>query len=218
MFGDKFFTGVGYPTPVSIPDETTCLTLMIPADGAWWALTLGLLYTLTLEWNWQQFEGGISREDAVARWVQMFDQAVELAATTNTCTAAIEYPTPYWDDATDVDDSADVEDQVWYGEVADAEAPPAELSFTDNVGIWLLTGFIAYSGDIGAALFSHTIAPRFVLAWRRGDVGEVIRIVVDSSDYATVDTSGYSPGDVIEYPVVADSALSSHDMYVIKVS
>ena len=67
MFGDKEFgKHTGFPTPVDTPDETTCLMIQVPANAAWWAIYVGLLYSLLEEDSWQQFEGGMTREDAAA--------------------------------------------------------------------------------------------------------------------------------------------------------
>jgi len=126
-------------------------------------------------------------------------------------------PTPFWDDATDLDDQETPEMQTWYGEVTDPGAAPDELTFVENAAIWIFTGFIAYSGDIGAAIVFHTVAPSFVLAWRAGDIGEIFRIVVDAADYGTVDTTGLS-GDVVQRSIYADPDLSEHDIMLIKVS
>lgn len=73
MFGDKQFDGVGYPTPSSVPMDRGCRTATIPADAAWYGVFMGLLETLTHEENWQQFEGGISREDAACYWAEIID-------------------------------------------------------------------------------------------------------------------------------------------------
>lgn len=73
MYGDKMFRGVGYPTPLSVPVERACRSALIPADAAWFGLFMGLLETLTYEENWQQFEGGISREDAACYWQEIVD-------------------------------------------------------------------------------------------------------------------------------------------------
>jgi hypothetical protein len=74
-FGDKEFDyGVGYPTPFSIPDDTSCWTIPVPNDGAWQAILLGLLQTLVDEGAWQQYEGAISQEEAAARWSDMFEE------------------------------------------------------------------------------------------------------------------------------------------------
>lgn len=221
MFGDKLFTGVGYPTPVSIPDETTCLTLRIPADEAWWAITVGLLYSLILEWNWQQFEGGLDRDVVAARWQVMLEDALEVAATTNTCVVS-DLPAPYWDDADDVDDSLPDDAQPWYGTVSDPEAPPAELDFVENAAIWAFTGFIAaatWEVGFAPAILFHTIAPSFVLATKRGDLAEIIRILVDGEEAARVDTSGYAAGDIIRTPIIADPAVTTgHDITIVQVS
>jgi len=71
-FGNKEFDyGVGYPTPSSIPDDTSCWTIPVPNDAAWQAVLFGLLQTLTEEKSWQQYEGALSQEDAAARWAEM---------------------------------------------------------------------------------------------------------------------------------------------------
>lgn len=126
-------------------------------------------------------------------------------------------PTPFWDTATDVDDEAVPAEQVWYGEVDDPELPPDELSFVENVGIWVFTGFLAVSGTPGAAILFNTLAPEFVLAMRGDDFGEVIRVLVDGQDQALVDTTDRA-GEIIEVPIVADPDLSTHDVMLIKVS
>jgi len=132
-----------------------------------------------------------------------------------------EIPSPYWDEDGDVDDSYPADMQPWYGYVTDPELPPGELTFIENAAIWTFTGFLAVATiEIGAApaiLFS-TIAPRFVLATRRGDLGEIIRILVDGEESARIDTSGYAPGEVIRTPILADPELSSHDIMIVQVS
>jgi len=216
MFGEKVFgKHTGYPTPEDVPEETTCLTVLVPASAAWWAIYTGLLETLNNEDNWQQYEGGMEREDAAAAAFVIFNDAMSRAAESDTC--ALDVPAPFWDDAEDVDDSLPADSETWYGEVADAEAPPDELTFVENAGIWLLTGFIAYSGQIGAAIFFHTIAPRFVLAFKKGDVRAIIRIVIDAVDYGSVDTDDYTE-DIIEYPIAADPEIEGHDITLVRMA
>jgi len=71
-FGDKQYDyGVGYPTPYSIPEETSCFVVPVPKDTAWQAIFTGLLLTLSQSEAWQQFEGAISKDDAAARWDAM---------------------------------------------------------------------------------------------------------------------------------------------------
>ncbi len=221
MFGEKLFPQVGYPTPTAIPDETSCLTLEIPASDEWWAIVVGVLYTLILEWNWQQFEGGLDRDVVAARWQIMLENALDVAGATNSCpTNTID--APFWDDAEDIDDELPITEQPWYGTVSDPEAPPEELDFVENAAIFALTGFLAVATwEIGAApaILFHTIAPKFVLAMKRGDVGEIIRILVDGEEAARVDTTSYAEGDLIDVPIIADPAITTgHDIVIVQVS
>jgi len=133
-----------------------------------------------------------------------------------------DYPTPYWDDETDVDDEAPIEEQEWYGEVTNPTAPPAELTFQQNAIIWLFTGFVLIAaapsgpGAPAAALFFRTIAKRFVLAVNRGDVREIFRIVIDLDDYLTVDTGDMAVGDIMEIPVNGLEDAAYHDIKIIR--
>lgn len=124
-------------------------------------------------------------------------------------------PTPYWDDATDVDDEAPAETQTWYGYVDDPEAPAGEMTFFEDAAIWAFTGFLALTGTPAAAILFHTIAPSFVLAMRGDDFGEVIRVIVDGYDAATVDTAG-SDGAVIKVPIFASPDVSPHEVLIVR--
>jgi len=126
-------------------------------------------------------------------------------------------PAPFWDTAEDVDDELPFSEQIWYGEVTDPEAPADEITFVENAAIWVITGFVAYAAGVGAAVFYHTIAPRFVLAWKRADVGEIIRVIIDSAEYGRVDTSTVAAGEVITLNVLPDPDIEEHDITLIKV-
>lgn len=219
MFGEKLFPRqTGYPTPEAIPSEYTCLLLQIPASSAWWAIYTGLLSTLADEDTWQQFEGGISREDAAGEAFAIFNEAMDLALTAS-CGQSV--PTPFWDEEQDVDDEAMDDVQAWYGTVPDAEADPASLGFVENAAIWAFTGFLAVATfEVGAypAILFNTIAPRFVLAMRRGDLGQVIRILVDGEEAARINTSSAAVGDVLRATISADPELETHDIALIQVS
>lgn len=127
-----------------------------------------------------------------------------------------DYPTPFWDDETTENDEKPTETQDWYGRVADPNAPAAELTWQRDAVIWLLTGFVAIAGTPGAALFFRSIAPRFVLAFDRGDFREVWRIVIDAADYGTVDTDNIPVGGVYELPVDGLAAAASHDILIVR--
>jgi len=211
--GQITFGNPGYLTPTDIPTDTGCRSFQIPASAEWYGLFMAAVLTLTNEWNWSQSIGGIEVGDAAAKCWEIINAAYEQAET-GSCSPDV--PAPYWDDGEDIDAEEPVEMQPWYGLVTDIFAPPDGLTFEENLSIWLLTGFIALSGEVGAALFFHSIAPRFVLAWKREDIGEIFRVVVDSADYGTVDTTAASPGDIVNLTVLADPALDGHDIYIIK--
>jgi len=195
-FGEKLFPGVGYPTPVSIPEETTCFLMQVPASAEWWALVVGVLYTLTLEWNWQQFEGGLDRDVAAARWITMLDEAMALAEVGNECSAMVE--APYWDDddADDADDEAPTDDQPWYGQLL-----TDGFTWQEQLSVWIVTAFVAYAATPAAAIAFLPVANQFVLEFKTGNLGGIVKIFVNASEVAQVDTYSATAG-VIKQPLV----------------
>ena len=185
-FGDKEFKGVGFPTPVSIPETTNCRVIPIPASGDWQALVMGALYALTLEQNWQQFEGGIDRCDAAARAAQMIDEtyALALASPLSSCEPV---PPPFWDEP----------------DASDAENEPDNIAypFYERLQDWVIAGFVAIASTPAAALEYLAIAPRFRLLFRARDWGAIAEIFLDNVSQGTIDT--YSPvPDVSFFDVV----------------
>lgn len=73
MFGDKEFGNLGYPTPEDIPVECAYRLAKLPSSAAWLAVFMGMLEQGLDEANWQQFEGGITREQAAAVWADIID-------------------------------------------------------------------------------------------------------------------------------------------------
>jgi len=204
-------------TPPTLPEVEECRQLKIPSDKLWLGIFNAALLSTTYAYNYEQVhETDLTPEECAAycyeKLLEYFDSAG--------CSTGV--PSPYWDEDSDVDDQLPVDAQPWYGVVSDPEAPPEELDFVENAAIWAFTGFLAIATwEIGAApaILFHTIAPSFLLATKRGDFGEIIRILVDGEEAATVDTSGYSPGDVIRTPIVANPAIETgHDIMIIQVS
>lgn len=132
-----------------------------------------------------------------------------------------EVPAPYWDDDADVDDEMPVEDQDWYGMVTNPDAPADELTFVENAVIWIFTGFIALvlapalPAGVAAGLAFRTLATRFTLAFRRGDIIEQIRIVIDAQDYGTVNTGDVAEGEIIEINVNGLTEADFHDILLV---
>lgn len=131
------------------------------------------------------------------------------------------FPTPYWDSDEDVDDEMPVEDQDWYGMVTNPSAPADELTFVENAVIWILSGFIALvlapalPAGVAAGLAFRTLATRFTLAFRRGDIIEQIRIVIDAKDYGNVNTGDVAVGEVIEVQVNGLAEADFHDILLV---
>jgi len=206
VFGDKAFgKHTGFPTPVETPDATTCLVVQVPANAAWWAIYVGLLYSLLEEENWQQYEGGMSRADAAADAAQIFEDAMATAET-NVC--GVEVGAPFWDDAADADDEMTVADQIWYGEIVGG-------SFHEKIEDWAIAGFIAAAGQPAAAVYFLTIAPRFRLAWKTGDIGGIVRVFIDAEDYGTVDTSASEPG-LVTMDIIPTTEADTHTVMLVK--
>jgi len=186
MFGTKTFSGVGYPTPVSIPDLVACRQVKVPANIAWESLLMGLMLTLTDESNWQQFEGGISPESAVAVWSDMINSMYESAESeANAC--AGDNTSPFWDDPDGTD--------------ADGSPATNTYSWGERIEDWAIAAFVAASGVPGAAVSYLTIAPRFRLLFKTGDWGGIARIFIDDELLTIIDTfadvAGLLPVDIV---------------------
>jgi len=117
-------------------------------------------------------------------------------------------PAPYWDTESNSDDELPAAEQEWYGIFIDPEG------FQATMENWVIAGFIAYSGQIGAALTFLTLAPKFRLAWKRGDLGGIIKVFIDGAEAAEVDTYSATP-DIIEREFVTDPAEDEHEILMV---
>jgi len=196
-------------TPDSIPSGVFCRTLGIPDDPTWCALVDGALTPLMSPSAWRPF-GAVTPQEAADQWRAML-YASDAGAVS--CEIA---QTPFWDTASDVEDTASDEDQVWYGEVTNPEAPPGELDFVENLALWGVSGLVALAtGSVGVALAFHTVVSKFILIQKAGDVGETIRYVIDHQDYATIDTTGHA-GELMATTIIADPSMDAHDILIVK--
>lgn len=212
MFPQNSVKDSGYLTPDNIPDERLCRSFSIPNDTAWLGTFMGAIAPLLDEETWRKF-GTLTPEECAAQWQEIFFSFQTACA--------VEVQAPYWDTAANVDDSLPEDAETWYGTTPDPEAPADELTFVENAFIWSFTGFLAFATwEVGfaPAILFHTVAPRFVLAFKRGDVGEVIRIIVDANEAARVDTTPYAAGDIVRVPIVGDPDLDEHDLVIVQVS
>lgn len=198
-------------TPESIPNGTTCRPVFIPDSEEWLATVSGALAVLTLPYMWEQ-HGAVTPARAAERMTQMLTEYYDGA-----CSQVAEetVPTPYWDEAQDLDDEQPADLQAWYGYVTDWTAPIDGLTFVENAAVWTITGFVAYAAGIGAAVTFRTVARNFVLAVQREDVGEAIRVIVNGVQETKVDTTPYAVGDVIEVPIAVETEAEFYDIIIV---
>lgn len=198
----------GFPTPDSLPEETVCRTLTIPNETVFLSCFMGALRVLAEAENWQQ-TGSITPEEAAAAAFEIIDQAYNA----NVCPSDT-VDTPYWDDSVDVDDELPDDEQPWYGQVADAASAPTELDFIEDATIWAFSGLIVLSlglAGVAPALAFRTTASKFVLSYKNGGTGNIIRFFVDGVKiYQGVDTGG---GEITDVPVIGDPDEDTHQIY-----
>lgn len=200
---------IGYLTPSETPEERLCRSFSIPNSPQWLGNFMGACYVLTQEENWQK-HGTLTPEECAAIASIWFDDAFY---GTSDCVYTMQ--APYWDTEENADDQEPSDEQPWYGFIEDFLAPIDELTWVENAAVWVITGFVAIAATPGAAIFFRTVARRFVLAVQTDNIGEIIRVIVDSSEYS-IDTSGHAAGDIIELEIFeTDPELETHDIYVI---
>lgn len=182
------------PPPEVDPDEGTLIP--VAYNPAWQQVLLGALEQLVNPATW----AGTDEEKTLAL---QRAETLRLMMTVDIETA----PAPYWDNAEDADDQEPEAEQPWYGKMDG-------LDFKEELGIWVITGFIAYSGQIGAAIAFKTFAPRFALAWKRGGIVAAVRVFIDGVDNGLLDTSG-APDTILEKDYIGDPGLDEHDILMV---
>lgn len=194
----------GFFTPDEPPTTFVCRRLFIPDNLGFVSIVNGALSELAFSWNYQQ-QGTLTPEQTAEYMAQML---VDFMGQYGACEGGeSEVPAPYWDAADDNDDELPAAEQIWYGNWVDGE-------FVENIGTWVIAGFLAYAGTPGAALTFLTLAPSFRLAWRTGNLGGIIRVIIDGADYGTVDTFSASPG-VLEKDFVANPDEEWHNIVMV---
>lgn len=175
----------GFPTPNDTPEETACIVFTVPASNDWSGLLLGAVKELLNPYNYY-FWGVVTPEEAADKWNEIFTAAVN----NNSCSAIVD--APYWEDESgdDADDEAPVDLQQWFGEL---QIIDDRLSFKDNLGIWIITAFVAAAATPAAAIAFLPFARKFVLTFQHFSLGGLVRILVDTVEIITVDT--YSETD-----------------------
>jgi len=211
---NKLFPGqTGFPTPNAAPDMSGCRVFSIPSDEEWFALLMAAVSRLTYEWAWYK-NGTMTQAEAAAAWSLIIDNAVETSLL-GQCGDTV--PAPYWDTYADEDDEAGVLDQPWYGELVATPMmsllPSDELTWQENLAIWIIAGFGVYAGQIGAAIAFVPFARQFVLKFRANPIGATAGIFLDGEVIALRDT--YSATEkIVEQEVVLPDDGEDHTLWV----
>lgn len=220
--GNLYPNGFNYPepsfpqeliAPEVDPDDPDLEMILVEYNPAWQEVLLAAVDQLLQYSSWEgDHDAKILAVNRASNLKWLLQNPVDVNE---------EIPAPYWDDATDVDDSLPVDEQEWYGMVTNPTAPADELTFVENAVIWIFTGFIALvlapalPAGVAAGLTFRTLATRFTLAFRRGDIIEQIRIVIDAEDYGTVNTGDVAVGEIIEVNVDGLQDLATHDILLV---
>lgn len=195
-----------YPRPISSFEQPVSSPNVEPTDTPlvsvcfnvlWLPYILGALNQLVLQSTWADEDYALAMRRG-ASLVQLFSTAIDQA-----CGAGSDIEPPYWDTASDADDELPPGEQSWYG-IFDGE-------FHETVENFVISGFIALAGAPGAAIAFLTIAPKFRLAWKTGNLGGIIRIFIDANDYGTVDTYSADEG-ILTKDFFADTDSDTHEI------
>lgn len=200
----------GYLTPDDLPEDRHCRTFKIPNDVQWLSVFMGALLPLIYPESWQE-SGALTPDEAADGMLDVIWDAY--ANDEGECPTV---PTPFWDEVTDLDDEyPEGELTPWYGIANVTYASPPDVDFVEKLGIWTIAGFLVYAGQPGAAIAFLTVAPKFVIAFKTGDIGAIVDIIIDSSRVGSVNTYSASPG-VLRVAVTGNPDLDSHQLYLVK--
>jgi len=201
------------PAPEVDPDDPDLEMILVEYNPAWTEVLMAACDQLLLYSTWEgDHDAKILAVNRASNLKWLLQEPVEIAAGV---------PAPFWDTDEDVDDEMPVETQEWYGMVTNPTAPANELTFVENAVIWIFTGFIALvlapalPAGVAAGLAFRTLATRFTLAFRRGDIIEQIRIIIDAKDYGTVNTGDVAIEEVIEVDVNGIDPADFHDILLV---
>ena len=203
-----------FPEPVPAPD--------VDPDDA------GTLISVQYSWMWREvLMAAVDQLRNVATWQGDHDAVVLAVDRATNLKDLLQLPveiapTPFWDDESDVEDSEPADMQPWYGQVSNPEAPAGELDFVESVALWFFTGIVALAtfevGGLAPAIVFHTTVEKFIILQKRGDAAQTIRFLVDGEDAKFVNTAPYSPGDIIETPIITPTTGGDHTLMIVQTS
>lgn len=166
-----------------------------------------------LHWatRWYRLDGE-ALSDADLEDIEDWASKAEDEALVAVSPAPTEVEAPFWDDAEDVDDNAPIDDQPWYGEVDDPTVVPTTETFRERAEDFTFAGLLAIAGAPSAAVAFLTIAPKFRLAFKQGNIGNIIRVFVDAHEAAQITDAG--DDSIAEVAIVGNPDLETHQIYI----
>lgn len=178
IYGSKLYKPYAalLPTPDGTSLDSTKVAITLPYAPSWIGLWIGAMLTLCDPENFQEFEGGMNREDTAEIFREALYDALLLPDSE-------QLPTPYWDDP-EGDDAASGEDN------------PA-FPFYEDAAAFAIGGFVLYAAGIGAALEYWTVQKQFRIAVRKHDLGGALKVFMDGTLLGEYDT--YSPTPELSY-------------------
>lgn len=171
---------------------------------------MGALIPLIYPESWQK-SGDLTTDEAAEEFLNILWEAY--ADDEGECPTV---PAPWWDTVADADDEyPEGEIAPWYGTAIVTYASPPDVTFIETLGIWAIAGFIVYSGAPLAAISFLTIAPKFVIALKTGDLGGIVDLIVDASRVGRYDTHSDVDG-IMRIAVAGNPDLDTHQIYLVK--
>lgn len=174
IYGSKLYKPYAplAPTPDGTSLDSTRVSITLPYAPSWIGLWIGAMLTLCDPENFQEFEGGMSRDDTAEIFREALYDALLLPDSE-------QLPTPYWDDP-EGDDAASGEDN------------PA-FPFYEDAAAFAIGGFVLYAAGIGAALQYWTVQQQFRVAVRKHDLGGALKVFLDGTFLGEYDTYSATP-------------------------
>lgn len=174
VYGSKLYKPYAplAPTPDGTSLDSTRVSITLPYAPSWIGLWIGAMLTLCDPENFQEFDGGMSRDDTAEIFREALYDALLLPESE-------QLPTPYWDDP-EGDDAASGEDN------------PA-FPFYEDAAAFAIGGFVLYAAGIGAALQYWTVQQQFRVAVRKHDLGGALKVFLDGTFLGEYDTYSATP-------------------------
>jgi len=142
---------------------------------------MGACYVLTQPDSWQK-DGDLTPDECALMAQQWFDDAFY-------GTTVCELAEPYWDDPEADDASSGIDNP--------------EYPFYEDVAQFAIAGFVLYAtGSPATAMEFWTVANQFRLAFRKSDVGGIVKIFMDAIQIGEIDTAG-TPSEIINFDVMS---------------